>query len=827
MSIKALQEYTRFAKYARFIPELKRRETWDEQVKRVFDMHRKKLGTEICEKINEDIEFAERMMLQKRILGSQRALQFGGDPILIKNGRLYNCSASYADRPRFFQEAMWLLLCGCGVGLSVQKHHVAKLPKIKARTNEIKKYTIPDSIEGWADAVGVLLSSYFDSNKTPFPEYKGKKVDIDYSLIRPSGSPLSSGGKAPGPDGLRKSLETIERFMDKLCKYKDKLAPIDVCDVVMHCSDAVLSGGVRRSACLTLFSSDDEEMMKAKTGSWFIDNPQRGRSNNSALLLREKTTKEEFLKIFESVKEFGEPGFIWSDDTETMFNPCVEISGVPKLKLNKELREKFKDDVVIQNNDKELSGWFLCNLCEINVKKAKTEEEFMDACRAAAILGTIQASYTSFEYLGPVSEEIVRMESLLGVSINGMADNPEISFDPSIQKKGAKKILEINEEIAKKIGINKASRTTCLKPSGTSSCLLGTASGIHPHHAKRYFRRVQANKIETSLQFFQKFNPHAVEQSVWSTHKTDMIITFLCEVPDGTKTKNQTNALSLLENVRLTQQNWVEYGTRDDQPYPTVRHNVSNTINVQPEEWDEVANYIYKNRKWFAGISLLPVSGDMDYPQAPFTAVLTPTEIVREYGDGSIMASGLIVDGLRAFDNNLWAASDCVLGIGEITDVNVLREKIRKDCEENGENWKSEGLSPKSPDKLLIAWLEHNVKNYNDKIDWIRRAKQFASRYFSDDVRKMTYCLKQVGNWKTWCDLSREYKDVDWTKCYEDEKGNLQDFGGEGGAGGACASGTCDLNAIGIEIQEKVRSKRAMAKKEEEKEKEKEEVLKI
>lgn len=332
----------------------------------------------------------------------------------------------------------------------------------------------------------------------------------------------------------------------------------------------------------------------------------------------------------------------------------------------------------------------------------------------------------------------------------------------------------------------------------TTSCILGTASGIHPHHAKRYFRRVQSNKIETPLQYFKKFNPAAVEQSVWAS--TDEIITFLCEVPDGAKTKNTVGAIDLLDNVKLTQQNWVESGTRYSHlARPWLKHNVSNTIHVQPNEWIDVENYIYDNRMWFAGISLLPVSGDKDYPQSPFTAVFTPYELVRMYGDASVFASGLIVDGLRAFNNDLWAACDCVLGIGEILNANKLKEKITLDCQTNGTNWRDLGLSSQTPIKLLHAWLKSEVSNYDDKIDWIRRANQFANRYFKGDKREMTYCLKDVHNWKIWCDLKRQYVDIDWSLCFEDEYGSL-DFGT---AGEACSGGACELGELGATISEK------------------------
>jgi ribonucleoside-triphosphate reductase len=799
MSITALQEYTRFAKYAMYLPDLHRRETWQEQVDRVFNMHEEYLGPDILASIKDDFYFTKKMVLQKRVLGSQRALQFGGAPILKKHARMYNCTVSYCDRPRFFQEAMWLLLCGCGVGFSVQKHHIEKLPEIKPidENNQVT-YVIPDTIEGWADSIGVLMSSYFDSDNTPFPEYRGKKVNFDYSLIRPEGSPLSFGAKAPGPDKLKESLDSIAHLLYISAKHQTRLKPINAYDIVMYLSEAVLSGGIRRSATICIFSPDDNEMADAKIGSWRKEFKHRARSNNSALLIRSETSKEMFSALMKRVKEFGEPGFIWSENREALYNPCVEIGMYAKLDLNDDLREKFKDEIRIQNNDQQLSGWQFCNLCEINIKKATTKEKFLEACRAASTLGTIQAKYTNFEYLGEVSTLIAQKEALLGVSMTGMADCPEIALDPEIQREGAKLVLDTNEKIAKLIGVNLCARSACIKPAGTSSCVLGTASGIHPHHAKRYFRRVQANKIETPLQFFKQFNPAAVKPSVWAS--TDEIITFLCEVPDGAKTKNTVNAIDLLKVVKLTQQNWVEYGTRHDHMNrPWLRHNVSNTIHVQPDEWEAVEDFIYENRHWFAGVSLLPVSSDKDYPQTPFTAVFTPTELVRMHGDASVFASGIIERALDAFNDDLWAACDCVLDIGEILDANKLKEKITSDCKINGAKWRELGLSSETPIKLLKAWLKSEVKNYDSKIEWIRKANQFANRYFNGDKRQMTYCLKDVYNWKEWCDLKREYVEIDWSLCKEDSYGSL-DFGQ---AGDACSGGSCELGELGATISEK------------------------
>lgn len=1502
MSVRELQEYTYYSRYARFNKEESRRETWGEAVDRVMNMHLKKYP-----QVKEEIEFVRPLVKEKRVLGSQRALQFGGTPILNKNARLYNCSASYCDRVRFFQEALWMLLCGAGVGFSAQKHHVAKLPEIQFKEAQenvwgkptIRKFVVPDSIEGWSDAMGVLMACYIPHAE--FPDWLGCKVEFDFSKIRPAGSYLSSGvGKAPGAEPLKKSLEKVRELLDVcVARGQKRLRSIDAYDIVMHASDAVLSGGVRRSATLCLFSLDDEEMMTAKTGNWFYDNPQRARSNNSALLLRNETTKEDFNRLMTYVKEFGEPGFFWAEDKEALFNPCfhrdtrlLTVNGYyriedlyksgkpvdlvtdnrigkkdnidlikygvqtrsatpvaltqkmakifevetthghiiratanhefPTINGRKKLKDLFVGDKILlqsaegswgdfgtfnqglllglivgdgtfakdnglyteafidiwkydydqldfiknivnsevfnipsisnggrqhgylnwqnqsdskkriggrrlfrflkevlnidnplkskdcvpecvwrgsrdfvrgylqgliftdgsvqmsgrakkstisvrinQSNKKLLqeimvlignfgivgalhsrrragnrllpdgkgghklywckenfdlifsrpnaikllnaeflfgvkctqlqtlleicgvncrkqeryftkikrvefsgqyddvfcltqpdtntviangcvvgqcgeiglygydetgqSGWPVCNLCEINGKKIKSKDDFILAVRGAAILGTIQAGYTDFEYLGEASEKIIRREALLGVSITGMMDSPDIIFDAEIQKEMAKLIVKTNEKMAEKLGINPAARVTCVKPAGcqnidtmistnngilmlgeigninghiwqehslevltdcgekrstkffingyaktkkiklltgmelectpnhkykvlrnsslewvradeitkgdiipyivggydshnfailddlknfhfnsnwnkspkflnsdlcwflglytgdgsnhlkgirihgnsnfpqdiyrakqivleqfglessieldnrggnrltlvvnstdivrwletnglkkeksnkisiplkircsqshlieafidgywcadgglhpvnktrnwvtvsivmakqimstmralghdcsmrnmpptssskgkrmrywiqekkgrngnynksplckeykklddsglchytpdivvsiedsecftadievpgdnaywsnsyishnTTSCILGSSSGIHPHHAKRYFRRVQGNALEPVLQHFKKVNYSAVEKSVWSANNTDEVITFCIEIQDG-KTKNQVPALELLEMVKLTQQNWVNYGKIKERcAQHWLTHNVSNTINIRPDEWDSVEDYIFKNRKWFAGISLIPQSGDLDYQQAPFVCIHNPREILQMYGDGALLASGLIVDGLHAFGDNLWIACDAALGLGIPL------------------------VEPKKPGNGNISiddyrqW-ELDRAMWTSKLDWVRRVKQFSDRYCDRDVKKCTYLMKEVSNWKRWLDLNREYKSVDYSTLIETEDMTtpMQTI--------ACSGGKCDI----------------------------------
>ena len=728
-ALNELQNYTFVSKYARWIESENRRETWREAVDRVKNM----MHTQYDDKsVSEDIDWAYDLMFKKKVLGSQRALQFGGDPILKRHAKIYNCTSSYCDRLRFFQECFWLLLCGSGTGFSVQKHHVSKLPTLSHNKKDKRKgvkYKIEDSIEGWADSLGVLLSSYFNKpSESRFSEYKDQYIVFDYSNIREKGAQLSSGvGKAPGFEPLQNGLEKIRELLEACVERKQKkLRPIDAYDIIMHSSDAVLSGGVRRSASLALFSAGDEEMAKAKTGNWYVDNPQRARSNNSALLVRTETSYEQFQTLMESVKEFGEPGFIWSDSTEMTFNPCVEVGMWP----------------VEEQSGK--SGWQGCNLSTVNCSSVTDEEDFLERCKAAAIIGTLQAGFTNLDYLGDISKKIFDREALLGVSLTGIMEKHDLVLTEKVLKQGAKVAVDTNKKLSKKIGINQAARVTCLKPEGTSSSMLGTSSGIHPHHAKRYIRHVQANILEPPYQYFKSYNPHACEKSAWSANDTDEVVKFPIEVPDGSKLKNQLPAVAMLAIVKDTQKNWVQSGKNRSlctQEY--LSHNVSNTVTVRPDEWEDVTKYIYDNRKFFAGISLIPQSGDKDYPQAPFTTVYTSREIAKEYGEASLWCSGLIELGLNAFDNNLWAACDYM----------TLQQQTDADTE----------------DKKLFS-----VK-----------MQRFAKKYFDSDIKRLTYCMKDVYNWKIYTDLFDSYSKVDYTQLLETED-NTTGIEEISCAGGAC-----------------------------------------
>lgn len=719
--------------YSRWLDADERYETWDESVSRVMQMHREKYKDKMTPALTEMFDFAEQAYKDKLVLGAQRALQFGGDQLFKHESRMYNCSVSHIDRPAFFNEAMYLLLCGCGVGFSVQRKHISKLPTIARRsTKKAKIYTVPDSIEGWADAFGVLLSSYLTKDSV-FPEYKGCQVHFDFTKIRPKGAMISGGFKAPGPDGLRNALVKCEDLLEKLLEnnHEVNITPIAAYDFVMHMSDAVLSGGVRRSATICLFDKDDEEMLNAKTGNWFIDNPQRGRSNNSAMLERDKLTREEWAKIMKSVKDYGEPGFIFTDNLDFAYNPCVEIGMLP----------------IAEDGE---SGFQFCNLTEINGGQCTDRETLLKACKAAAILGTLQAGYTNFKYLSDATKRITSREALIGVSITGWMNNPDVLFDEQNMKDGAELVKVINKEVAAMIGINQAARTTCAKPSGNASVLLGTASGIHGEHSARYFRNVQMNDQDEVTKLLMEINPKMVEKSVWSSNGTDMVVSFPVVTKEGSVYKKDLLGVKQLEYVKLAQQVWVEHGTNIDLCVDkNLRHNISNTISV--DDWDTVEEYIFNNKEWFAGISLLSATGDKSYAQAPFTEVLTAEEIMQTYGEGAMFASGLVIEALHAFGSNLWLACDTATGIG-------LK------------------LSEDNSDDLL-------------KRDFVRRLKKFADNFFNGDKQKATFCLKDCYNLHKWISIEKTMKFIDFSKDLSKQKYTEVDSL----AGAACAGGACEV----------------------------------
>jgi len=728
---KFLSETKFYDGYSRYIEEEGRYETWDEAVDRVIEMHEDNYKEKNNE-LKEYFEEARQAYKEQRVLGAQRALQFGGDQLMKHQMRMYNCTSSYADRPEFFGEVFYILLCGAGAGFSVQKHHVKKLPKVQARTKQAKGYIVEDSIEGWASALDVLMSSYFVGGGK-HPDYEGRRVFFDLTQIRPKGAKISGGFKAPGPEGLRRSLDKIEHLLQGIVldsKEPIAIRPIDVYDITMHAADAVLSGGVRRSATICLFSPDDEEMMNAKTGNWFMENPQRGRSNNSAVIVRDKTTPELFGKIMQSVKQFGEPGFVFVESTEHTTNPCVEIGMFPQI--NKK------------------SGWQGCNLTEINGGMCNTEEDFYKACRAASILGTLQAGYTNFKFLAETSKKIFDREALLGVSITGWMNNPDILFNEKILEKGAKIVRDTNRKVAAIIGINPAARTTCVKPSGNASVLLQTASGIHAEHSKMYIRNVQMNKESEITQAIIKSNPYMVEESVWSSGGTDVVVSFPIVPKNGSIFKDDLLGVKHLELVKKAQKHWVNAGTNEELCADKgVRHNVSNTIIV--DDWDEVEKYVFENRHSFAGISFLAMTGDKDYNQAPNTAVIDAKEMVKKYDTAAIFASGLVVDALKVFPN-LWLACSTAQGWGMDISLESTENAARQ--------------------------------------DWVRRFKNFAENYCGSDATRAEHCLKDSYLLHKWNKIQANLKQMSWQEDLTEKK--YTDVDTLGAA--ACAGGACEID---------------------------------
>lgn len=608
-TLNILDEISNFvftSKYARYRDDLQRRETWGETVDRVEAMHLQQYADVLSPTDADKIKWAFDFVRDKKLVPSMRSMQYGGAPVFANNARIFNCAVRHVDSIRAFSELFYLLLSGCGVGAGLSKKFVSRIPALDPmpKTKTVT-YTVEDTIEGWADSLEVLLQSYVKGN-----DASGCIVEFDFSELRPEGSPLkTSGGKAPGPEPLRVALDKVKALINSLIYEQGipQLRPIDVCDILCYASDAVLSGGSRRSAMSTVFDKDDVLMKNAKVGEWFKENPQRARSNNSLLLKRGDVTLEELHDVVEQTRQWGEPGFVFANSEDVLYNPCFEVGFIPITSEGE-------------------PGVQMCNLTTINGDKLNTVEQFLELTEAAGIIGTLQAGYTTFPYLSDAAETLTKEESLLGVSILSMMNSKHISLDEELQRRGARNVVTVNKIWAKKIGINQASRCTVIKPDGTCGLALGTlASGIHPVHAQKMFKRIQVNKLDNSYQHFRMFNPSHCEESVWNSNGTDDVITFPVENPEGVMVKSDLTAIQHLEFVKSTQKNWVLEGQTESNK-KDVTHNVSCTIEVADHEWQEVIQYLYDNREFFSAVSLVSKSLDKDYPQVPNEAVTTPQD---------------------------------------------------------------------------------------------------------------------------------------------------------------------------------------------------------
>jgi ribonucleoside-diphosphate reductase alpha chain len=571
ISQKILSDITVFMKYAKFQPEKNRRETWEELVTRNKEMHQRKYPH-----IKDEIEEVYKMVYDKKVLPSMRSLQFGGKPIEISPNRVYNCAYMPIDHVDSFSETMFLLLGGTGVGYSVQKHHVEKLPDIKKPNPErTRRYLIGDSIEGWADAIKVLMESYLG--------YKSSTPIFDFSDIRQKGAMLvTSGGKAPGPQPLKDCIHNITKVLDNK-KDGEKITPIETHDIVCHIADAVLAGGIRRAALISLFSADDEEMISCKSGNWWEQNAQRGRANNSAVLLRHKITKEFFMDLWKRIElsGAGEPGIYLSNDKDWGTNPCCEIA---------------------------LRPFQFCNLCEVNASDIESQEDFDARVKAASFIGTLQAGYTDFHYLRDIWKRTTEKDALIGVGMTGIGSGVVLGYD---MKKAAKMVKEENERVAGLIKINKSARTTTVKPSGTSSLVLGTSSGIHAWHNDFYLRRIRVGKNESIYSYLAINHPELIEDEFFRPHDT-AVITIPQKAPEGSIVRHES-VFQMLERVKKVSQEWIKPGHRNGQN----THNVSATVSIKEEEWDLVGEWMWNERNYYNGLSVLPYSNHT-YKQAPY-----------------------------------------------------------------------------------------------------------------------------------------------------------------------------------------------------------------
>ena len=570
LSTQILSEITVHMKYAKFLPEMNRRETWTELVDRNKAMHIKKYPS-----LKDAIEKAYQLVYDKKVLPSMRSMQFAGKPIEISPNRVYNCAFAPIDDWRVFGEVMFLLLGGTGVGYSVQRHHVDKLPEIsKPNSTRTRRFLIADSIEGWADAVKALMKTYF---------YSGSRIKFDFSDIRPKGSRLiTSGGKAPGPQPLKECLVKVEGILHEK-QNGDKLSPLEVHDIICHIADAVLAGGIRRAALISLFSADDDEMIACKSGNWWENNPQRGRANNSAVLLRHRLEKDFFMDLWKRIElsGAGEPGIYLSNDKDWGTNPCCEIG---------------------------LRPFQFCNLTEVNVSNIESQDDLNERMQAASLIGTLQAGYTDFHYLRPVWQRTTEKDSLVGILMTGIGSGVILDYN---MKEAAKIVKDENVRIAELVGINKAARCTTVKPAGTTSLTLGTSSGIHAWHNDFYIRRVRVGKNEAIYSYLAEHHPELIEDEYFRPHDT-AVISVPQKAPETAILRTES-PLQLLERVKHITKDWIRPGHRTG----ANSHNISATISVREHEWDAVGNWMWDNREFYNGLSVLPYAGGT-YKQAPF-----------------------------------------------------------------------------------------------------------------------------------------------------------------------------------------------------------------
>lgn len=568
LGLQALSAVTVFSKYAKYIPSKQRRETWDEIVNRYEDMMIAKYPL-----MSQAIVETAKMIREKKILPSMRALQFAGPAAEVNNARIYNCCYLPIDSLHSFSESMFLLLGGTGVGYSVQTHHVNELPNI-TKPGKARNYLIEDSIMGWADAIKVLMKAYLEGGFMP---------KFDFRAIREKGATLvTAGGKAPGPEPLKLCLAHVQAILDR--KHEgEKLTSLECHDIMCHIANSVLAGGIRRSAMICLFDHDDESMITSKYGNWWETNEQRGRANNSAVLPRGEVSQEQFNALWKRVEASGsgEPGLYWTNNKDWGTNPCCEIA---------------------------LRPYQFCNLCEVNVSDVTDQEDLNARVAAAAFFGTLQAGFFNFHYLRPIWAKTTQKDALLGIGMTGIGSGEILKYDLKIAAEVAK---AVNQMISAKIGTNEAARVTCIKPSGTTSLVLGTASGIHAWHNDYYLRTMRFNKNEDIAVYLMENHPELCEDDVLRPNDT-VCVRIPVKAPEGSILRTET-PIDTLERVKLFSTDWIRTGHVNGDN----THNVSATISIRDNEWEEVGEWMWENRETYNGLSVLNYWGG-SYSQAPF-----------------------------------------------------------------------------------------------------------------------------------------------------------------------------------------------------------------
>lgn len=563
-----LSDLVVYMKYSRYLAHEQRRETWEEICKRYENMMIEKYPG-LAKEINQWMKY----VYDRKVLPSMRAMQFAGTAITRNHSRIYNCAYLPVDDIRAFSETIFLLLGGTGVGYSVQYHHVEKLPPVR-KASKTRKFLIGDSLEGWADAVKVLLKGYFGLSSF-IPEF-------DYSDIRPKGARLvTAGGKAPGPEPLKICIAHVQALLERK-KDNDKLTPLECHDILCYLANAVLAGGIRRSAMISLFSADDEEMLTCKYGHWWELNEQRGRANNSVVLPRKSTTREQFFELWKKIElsGSGEPGFYFTNDLDWGTNPCCEIA---------------------------LRPFQFCNLCEVNVSDISSQDDLNERAKAAAFLGTLQAGFTDFHYLREQWKNTTAQDALIGVGMTGIASQRIANLD---LLEAAEVVKRMNMVTSKKINIEFAARCTTIKPSGTTSLVLGTASGIHAWHNDFYLRRIRIGKNEALYQYLKEHHIELLEDDLLDS--TQAIVCIPQRSPAGSTLRCE-DVMQLLERIKKFNTEWVRNGYRRGDN----TNNVSATVSISAGDWNRVGEWMWENKASYNGLSVLPYDNG-NYRQAPF-----------------------------------------------------------------------------------------------------------------------------------------------------------------------------------------------------------------